>query len=954
MTKSPAVHRDDILNGLNQAQLKAATHEAGPALVLAGAGTGKTKVITARIAHLIQTERALSEQILALTFTDKAAGEMEERVDQLLPYGHIDTQIMTFHALGSSLLQEFALEAGLATQTRLATPLQQHALMRTTLESLSSLKILRPAHHPHQYISQLLQYFSRLKDESINVVEFTKFVNKISKDSGLDFIDPAQYVEMAQVYAAYEEAKTRAGFIDFGDQLMLTYELLDSVEHVRKIVQSRYRYILVDEFQDTNTVQAKLLYRLVDPETKNLMVVGDDDQAIYRFRGAELQNIIDFQNQFPDVQIIVLVENYRSTQQIIDLSYSLIQHNNPQRLEAKLGIDKHLHAQGRGAEPEVRVLPDMPQELRAVVEQVKYHLEQGLTVQDIAVLARNNKQVGLVTRALEQQGVAVGTQPTARLLHRPVVRQAIDFLRVLHDPDDSAALYRYLMAPKLDLAANEVMGLSASARREHQSLAAYIELNRTDIPNSILNQFTALEGYRHLSKDFSTGEILYKFVTSDAYLDSLVERSQTDPQAGRDVQDLARFFRLIGELEVLDGLRDTEAVWSYIQDMYELAILAEPDETESREGVQVLTIHRSKGLEFEAVCIFDMTEGTFPSRRQSELMYLPQQIINYEPKILTQEHVQEERRLCYVGFTRAKQWLTIFYSRDHGGKRVAKPSRFLLEAFTHDNHEVQQLVTGHPIAIENFAPTRMQPTLLSYPESDDGWLTLSPNQLADYQADPYRFYVHNVLQFPQPATHQLVYGTAIHGALQHFFEEQLAGRLANIDDILTVFRRLWRNQGFASERHQQERLESGEAVLRRLWEEFKHERLPVVAVEEPFDIKFENLKLRVRGRVDLLLKNDNGLEIRDFKTSAVASQRRADERVRDNLALFIYALAIQRLREEPVETISLQFVNTGITAKRSKIDNENTINKLSKIVAGIRSNQFPKQGYFTNLEIEDL
>ncbi len=954
MAKSRVARADGLLASLNEAQLRAVTHDAGPALVLAGAGTGKTKVITTRIAHLIQSDRAQSEQILALTFTDKAAGEMEERVDQLLPYGYVETQIMTFHALGSALLQEFALEAGLPPQARLATPLQQHALMRATLESLSDLVVLRPAHHPHQYISQILQYISRLKDEGISVVEFTKFSKKIHEQAALDFIDPDQYAELAQIYAAYEEAKTQAGFIDFGDQLMLTYQLLDTVPHVRKIVQERYRYILVDEFQDTNTIQAKLLYRLVDSSTQNLMVVGDDDQAIYRFRGAELQNILDFQVQFPKAEIIVLLENYRSTQQIIDLSYSLIQHNNPQRLEVKLGIDKHLHAQSRGVEPEVRILPDIPQELRAVVEQVKHHLNEGLSVQDIAVLTRNNKQVSLVTRALEQQGVAVGTQPAARLLHRPVVRQAIDFLRVLHDPQDSAALYRYLMAPKLALEANEVMQLSAAARRTHQSLAEFIESQPDGVSNSIVNHLTALEGYRRLSKEHSAGEVLYQFVTSDSYLDGLVERSQTEPEAARDVQDLARFFRLIGELEMLDGLRDTAAVWSHIQDMYELAILAEPDEVESREGVEVLTIHRSKGLEFSAVCIFDMTEGTFPSRRKSEMMYLPQQILHYEPKLLTQEHIQEERRLCYVGFTRAKRWLTIFYSQDHGGKRTVKPSRFLLEAFAHENHKVQQLTTGHPIAIENFAPTQMQSTLLSYPESEDGWLTLSPNQLADYQADPYRFYVHNVLQFPQPTTHQLIYGTAIHGALQYFFEEQLAGRLAQLDDVLAVFRHLWRNQGFASERHQQERFESGEATLHRLWEEFRAQKLPVVAVEEPFDIKLENIKLRIRGRVDLLLEDGHGLEIRDFKTSAVASQRRADERVRDNLPLFIYALAMQRLREQPVTLVSLQFVNTGVLAKRSKIDNEKTLDKLSKIVAGIRANQFPKQGYFTNLEIEDL
>lgn len=950
----PELHRSlaALLEGLNDAQKSAVTHVSGPALVIAGAGSGKTKVITSRIAALIETEAALPEQILALTFTDKAATEMEERVDQLLPYGYVETQIMTFHALGALIIKDFAVEAGLSSEARLASPLQQHVMMRHCIETMTDLSIFRPTHNPHQYLELLLRYISRLKDEGIDPTTFSQEIQKLSERGNNERIDINQYLEVAEIYTQYENHKASQGFLDFGDQLLIPYQLLRDQEHVRLAIQERYHYVLVDEFQDTNTVQAQLLYLIAD-EHKNIMAVGDDDQSIYRFRGAELKNILHFQDYFPEAKNIVLTENYRSAQEIIDVSYTLIQQNNPHRLESKLGLQKRMHAQSHGGQPEVIELPDFQQELSYIVERVLGWLEQ-MPAQEIVILTRSNRQVGVISRALEQKGIQVGTVQSQSLLHQPVVRQCIDFLRVLHDLNDSSALYRFLLSPKVGVKPEGLMSLTASARREHSETHQYCLEHMEDVPEDIRSALLAIDGYRDLTASQSAGEVLYQFVTDNGYLDELVARAGEEATSAQEVQSLAKFFRMVSELEELDGLRDTEAVWSHIQDMYSLSVLSEPEEMEMNDGVQVLTMHRAKGLEFESVIVFDMIEGGIPSQKKSEALFLPQQLMDLDMEELSLEHIQEERRLCYVAFTRAKQNLVLTYSRDHGGKRQRKPSRFLIEAFGNDVAQVASAATRRPAAIEGFAPSTELSQLPSFAQNSDGWMKLTPNQIASYLDDPHRFYVQNILQFPEPPSHRLTYGTAIHGALELYFRERKADRTVTVKDLHDVFASLWDNQGFVSKRHEQERYAAGLATLQRLYEDFEQQSFDIKAVEDPFEMKIESLKLRIKGRIDLILNHEKGVEIRDFKTSAVSSPRHAADRVRDNLPLNIYAYAWQSIKKQPVGSISLHFVDADIVAERSKIDNEKTLKKIAEAVEGIRNGDFPSKARFSDLETEDL
>ncbi|MBI2372118.1 MAG: UvrD-helicase domain-containing protein, partial [Deltaproteobacteria bacterium] len=319
-----------ILEGLNPEQERAVRHDQGPLLIIAGAGTGKTRVITHRIAYLIATKRARPEEILALTFTDKAAAEMEQRVDVLVPYGYANVWISTFHAFGDRVLREHALELGLDPSFRVLTRPEQLIFAREHLFELP-LKYYRPLGDPTKHVDALMTLFSRAKDEDVSQEEHRAYARALAEKAAQEPEDAelqeeaARQRELAETYAAYRALMGRSGFVDFGDQVVLPLKLFREHPLVRQRFQNRFKYILVDEFQDTNYAQFQVV-KLLAERHRNLAVVADDDQSIYKFRGAAVSNILGFIGSYPDAERVVLTENYRSTQVILDAAYRLITH----------------------------------------------------------------------------------------------------------------------------------------------------------------------------------------------------------------------------------------------------------------------------------------------------------------------------------------------------------------------------------------------------------------------------------------------------------------------------------------------------------------------------------------------------------------------------------------------------------------------------------------------------
>ena len=374
---------DRILEGLNDTQRRAVTHDAGPLLIVAGAGTGKTTVITRRIAYLIAERKALPHEILALTFTDKAAAEMEERVDTLVPYGYADVEISTFHAFGDRLLREHSLEVGLTPDFRVLSRAEQVIFFRDRLFEFP-LERYRPLGDPTRHLQSMITLMSRCKDEDIAPAEYEACAERLRAqaaaapgDEALADVAAAQ-MELSATYAKYQELMAREGVVDFGDQIVYALKLLRARLHVRTACQRRFRYILVDEFQDTNYAQFELV-KMLSARHQNLAVVLDDDQAIYRWRGAAISNVLGFLGLHPDATQVVLTENYRSHQRILDAAYRVIVYNNPDRLEVKSGIDKHLLAVrgSDGPEPEHRHYETGTQEADAVAELIQERVQEG-------------------------------------------------------------------------------------------------------------------------------------------------------------------------------------------------------------------------------------------------------------------------------------------------------------------------------------------------------------------------------------------------------------------------------------------------------------------------------------------------------------------------------------------------------------------------------------------------
>ncbi|MEK7841311.1 MAG: ATP-dependent helicase, partial [Deltaproteobacteria bacterium] len=420
------MREDEILN---PEQLAAVTHGDGPLLIIAGAGTGKTKVITHRIAHLIKSGVNPS-QILALTFTEKAAGEMEERVDRLVPYGYSNVWISTFHSFGDRILRDNAIEIGLVPDFKVLNDAERIIFLKEQLFELP-LNYYRPLGNPTKYIYAIIKLIGRLKDEDVGTKEYADYAEKLKKlkPKGLSYdtvtqgFSLEQQDELSKTYAKYQGLMARHGYLDFGDQVVLPLKLFRTRPHILKRYQEKFRYILVDEFQDTNYAQFQLV-RLLSEGHGNITVVGDDDQSIYKFRGAAISNILAFQELYPDAKLVTLTKNYRSVQSVLDSAYRLISHNNPDRLEVKSGIDKKLIAEkqaiGDGQETIGKPIAHSPapmasvkhlhfdtltKEAEAVADIIGEKIKDGLSYKDFAILVRANSDAEPFLKALKSKGI---------------------------------------------------------------------------------------------------------------------------------------------------------------------------------------------------------------------------------------------------------------------------------------------------------------------------------------------------------------------------------------------------------------------------------------------------------------------------------------------------------------------------------------------------------------------
>ena len=634
--------RDACLTDLNAAQYTAVTAPLGHQLILAGAGSGKTKVLVSRIAFLIHTGQLSLDSILAVTFTNKAAGEMKARLSLLLKRPIADLWIGTFHGICHRMLRRHFVQARLPQTFQILDSDDQLRMLKRLIAELQ----LDSDQWPPK---QAQGYINGNKDQGLR----PKHVNVPSYGPGKTWL---------AIYAAYEQACQRAGVIDFAEIILRTHELLRDTPDVLAHYQRRFRMILVDEFQDTNTVQYAWLGLLAGEEA-SVMAVGDDDQSIYGWRGAKVEHIQRFARDFSNSQVVRLEQNYRSTGVILEAANALITHN-------QMRMGKSLWTGGQpGKKIVVFAAFNEREEARFVIERVVAEQQHGRTLCDVAILYRSNAQSRVFEEALLRAGIAYRIHGGMRFFERAEVKDTMAYLRLLLNPDDDAAFERIVNLPARGIGEKTLDTLRTLARTESLSLWHAAQQSLSQLPQRAA---TALNGFLRLIVQLQEGllglslEEHVSLVINQSGLYTYFANMKGDV-ADSKVQNLKELVTAAKEFRYEEEVVETEALPPLLGFLAHASLEAGDMQAEEHEDyVHMMTLHAAKGLEFAVVFLVGMEEGLFPAKQSSE-----------DPARL-----EEERRLCYVGMTRAMQQLVLTHAeirRLYGREEYHRPSRFLDE-----------------------------------------------------------------------------------------------------------------------------------------------------------------------------------------------------------------------------------------------------------------------------------
>jgi DNA helicase-2/ATP-dependent DNA helicase PcrA len=955
--------RPDILATLTAEQRRAVEHGTGPLLVVAGAGTGKTHVLTARIVQLIAAGAAKPHEILAVTFTEKAAAQMQERVDLNTPIGLNDAGIKTFHGFGDEVFREFALELGRSGELRVLSGAEQVIFVREHLYDLP-LRRYRPAGDPLRHVRALLDLFGRARDEDVSPEAYAAYAAKLraAVGEGIDAdvrADEAEIQEeLSAVYAAYTTLKESAGVIDFGDQIALCLGLLREHPAAARRLQNRYRYVLVDEFQDTNAAQFTLLKALVEPH-RNITVVGDDDQSIFAWRGATLGNFDAFREAYPEATVVTLVENRRSSQGILDAAYSLIAHN-PERLETTLGVDKHL----RGRPPSDDVEVDHLQYVSGAdeAEEVAAHIaREALRRQrrygEFAILVRNNNDATPLLNALARRQIPAHFSGGGQLYERPEIRLLISFLSAVALPSDSRHVYFLAVSalyafPAVELAA----AAEASGRRQKPLREVFTEIAASEgafsdeAVASAKRLVEDLAYYAGRAAELTTAELLYEFLERSKLLAQYLEPESA--LAEEQGQNVAKLFRLVHSAARTLPTDRASFFVPYLELLREAGDdpVAADFET-SAERVNVLSIHKAKGLEFGVVFLVHCTDERLPGSSRGDALPLPDALAKSPPPS-RESHIAEERRLAYVAMTRAKDSFYFTNAVDYGGTRAFRPSRFIGEALGRQPERLSARLAAYE-ELQRFevAPAEADAPLPAL--GTDDVLTVSYSDIEDYRRCPLLYRFKHVLRIPVLPSPAMIYGLALHEAVRDYLRRKREGEEPGLADLQGTFRAAWLAEGFISPEHESERFQAGLAALRRFHEDEQGKTAPDL-VEQRFSFMLG--RDRVVGRWDRVDQGPGGAEVIDYKSSAIdEGADRPQQLANQDLQLRLYALAHERMYGSRPTRASLHFLETGGRGTIEPSDTDMSVVRtlVTTTAAKIRAREFaaaPAKGMKTCLE----
>lgn len=941
-----------LLENLNPEQIAAVTHGEGPLLIVAGAGTGKTTVITRRVAHLLEQGLAKPEEVLALTFTEKAAGEMQERADLLLPLGHYDMWISTFHSFCERLLKLHALDIGLPNDFKLLNETAAWILVHRNFDRFN-LDYYRPLGNPAKFIGALLSHFSKCKDELISPEDYLSYAQalRLSMDQPhktkrkkteaqpeADETEIARTEEIANAYHTYQKLLLENNYLDFGDLINYCLQLLEKRPKILEFYQSKFKFLMVDEFQDTNYAQYQLV-RLLAGKKQNLTVVGDDDQSIYKFRGASVSNILKFKKDYPGLKQITLVENYRTSQNILDLAHSFIKANDPDRLEVNLGIDKSLKAKGQTGEGVIRVIEgeDLSGELNEVAKKIlQQKIARNLSWNDFAVLIRANSAADALLPVLASHAIPFTFIANRGLYKKPVIVDVLSYLKFLDNANDSAALYRVLSLPKFHLSHPELSDLLTRSKRKAESFYESLVQAQTmpEISSEGKAKITALvalaQKHHAALKTRSSAELFVEIIKDLGFDEKLKEDTLENAQSRELLEQFYKKIESFQEQETDHSLRNFLRVLELEQEAGDEGTIPF-DPNLGPESIKVLTIHAAKGLEFEVVFIINLVDQRFPTREKSDAIPVPEALIkDILPK--GEFHLQEERRLFYVGITRAKTELYLTWAKDYGGSRAKKPSQFLLETGLVPSEKVSR-ATGKVVFVK---PPTLPVVYQRLPEQ------FSYSQINDFEACPLKYKYQHYLKLPVEGSPYFSFGQTIHKVLEEYLKlyknalelKQMdlfgAGKpnppaLPAFENLEQFYEKYWLDDWYESKQQKQRYKNEGKKILRVFYDEIAKRPLTPKYIEKFFKLKLG--KYDFVGKIDRADQTAQGIEILDYKTG------KAPKNKKDLDQLYIYQWAAEEFLQEKVTGLKYWYLQENVFVQEDLANPEEIAELKDRLLA---------------------
>jgi DNA helicase-2/ATP-dependent DNA helicase PcrA len=955
-------------SGLNDAQRRAITHGEGPLLVIAGAGTGKTRVITERIRHLLQSDESLSgENILGLTFTNKAAGEMKARVVRATGERGKNVTLATFHAFCEGLLKEAAPE-------RLMIDKVDHwILLRRNLERLKLDKYRRLA-DPGQFLNDFVDFFSRCQDELVSSEDYQRYADGLAEqlETGRGALDEDTFKErdeevalqreIARAYRASEELLREKKRVSFGSLITGAVELLETNADVRRTQREKYRYILVDEFQDTNIAQLRLL-ELLAGDQKNIVAVGDNDQAIYRFRGASFGSFKLFLERFAGWREgadstpfrVSLVENYRSTPNILRVATQVIAQNT-----VSADFPKKVLSANKEEGEKIRIveLENEESEARWIASELQRSHAAGRKWRDFAVLYRQHAHRDELVEELSRHKIPFVISKLSILDH-PLVKDVLAYLRLIAAPFDDIACARVLAAPAWGLEPADLVRLAERARKEKKALCDMLQAPQGQLAFDSLHAALG-----RLVEFLSEQRKTLRRQSAREILGDLLEWLEVPQRASApDRKYVARLSEFVKEWEPKSETRSLAEFVEYLGYYSQAGGTISLEDDFPGDAVQLMTVHGAKGLEFPQVFLLRINNKKFPATERSRVFEFPAALMK-EGEPAVQFHIQEERRLFYVALTRAENRLTLTTLTEKKAKipvfvedilmaplikrrdvRQLRPK--LPEAPNTTNKDAQSATDAQLFPAFAEPPkifSRIADWALEFHPPTPEPLTLSPSAVSGYRSCPQQYLFSRRWSLKEGPKAVLSFGSVMHTTIKRFVGQLRKGTKLPFEEVARIFESEWSSAGFEDDYQENGYKQDGLEQLRAFHASVLETPPQVLEQEKSFELPLAN-NVTIIGRMDQV--NSLGrkdVEIIDYKTG----KPKKDADAKKDLQLSLYALAAKEIFEwNPARLIFhyLQNNQIQVTMRDAK-----QLDEVQEIVleaaADIRAGEFPPKPGF--------